>query len=141
MYVDMYIYYMLGRFNQFTIACLSYTSFVDGQEKIRNRTGPAEPNRTDPLNFGNGRNRTQNRTEPNRTEPPCVRKTQAEPHRTGKNNCPEPNRTEPMNLRKVRHRNESNRTGSFLYVCMSMKRAGRQRRARSRRNNDCYTML
>ena len=44
------------------------------QEGIRNRTEPAEPNRTKPFDSGTGRNRTRNRTEPNRTEPRRVRK-------------------------------------------------------------------
>ena len=64
------------------------------QEGIRNRTEPAEPDRTEPkFSFGTSRNRTRNRTERNRTEPRRVRKTQAEPHRTG--NFKFPNRTEP----------------------------------------------
>ena len=59
------------------------------------------PNRTEPLNFGTGRNRTRNRTEPNR-------KAQAEPRRTGKNMFT--NRTEPMIFRrKVPNRTEPNR--------------------------------
>ena len=42
------------------------------------------PNRTELFDSGTGRNRTRKRTEPNRTEPLRVRKTQAEPRRTGK---------------------------------------------------------
>ena len=85
------------------------------QEGIRkpNRTGRTEPNRT--VWFWNrpDRNRTQKRTEPNRTEPRCVRTA----GRTGKCICPyrtEPNR---MNFRKrIQNRKESNRTGSFLLL-------------------------
>ena len=76
------------------------------QEGIRNRTEPAEPNRTEPFNSGTGRNRTRNRTEANRTEPRRVRKTQAEPRRTGENTFP--NRTEPNRL--VWSGTETNRT-------------------------------
>ena len=69
------------------------------QEAIRNRTEPAEPNRTESFNSGTGRNRTRNRTEPNWTESRRVRKTQAEPRRTGKEMFrTEPNRTEANRL-------------------------------------------
>ena len=57
-----------------------------GRNRKPNRT---EPNRTEPNGFilepaGTGRNRMQKRTEQNRTEPRRVRKTKAEPRRTGK---------------------------------------------------------
>ena len=84
---------------------------VSGRNKEPNRTGRTEPNRTETLKSGTGRNRTRKRTELNRTEPRRVRKTQAEPRRTGNVNFPnrtEPNRTEPMIVRReVRNRNES----------------------------------
>ena len=83
---------------------------------MRNRTEPAGPNRTEPFISGTGRNRTRNRIKPNRNEPRRVRKTQAEPCRTGKKYISEPNRTQPINDRKVWNRNESNRTVSFLPV-------------------------
>ena len=83
---------------RFGISSGEFLDTVFRQEGIGNRTEPAEPNRTEPnrtVNFVTGRNRTRNRTEPNRTEPRRVRKTQAEPRRTGKMNCrTEPNRTE-----------------------------------------------
>ena len=66
---------------------------LSGRNEKPNRTGRFEPNRTEPFNFGTGRNRTRNRTEPNRTEPRRVRKTQAEPRRTGESTFP--NRTAP----------------------------------------------
>ena len=74
---------------------------------MRNRTEPAEPNRTEPFNSGTRRNRMQNPTEPNRTEPRRVRKTQAEPRRTGKNTFP--NRTEPNRLTFEKSGTETNR--------------------------------
>ena len=52
------------------------------QEGTRNRTEPAEPKRTEPFNSGTGRNRTRNRTDPNRTEPDASEKRR-------------PNRVEP----------------------------------------------
>ena len=73
-----------------------------------NRTEPAEPNRTEPLNSGTGRNRTRKRTEPNRTEPWHVRKMQAEPHRNRKHIFP--NWTEPNRLLLEKSRTETNRT-------------------------------
>ena len=88
------------------------------QEGIRNRTEPAEPNQTEPFDSGTGRNRTRKRTEPNRTEPRRVRKTQAKPRRTGEINF----RTEPINFRKVQNRNKSNRTGSFLIFASAERR-------------------
>ena len=57
-----------------------------------------EPNRTELVNSGTGRNRTRKKNEPNRTEPRRVRKTQAELRRTEKNMFP--NRTEAMNFEK-----------------------------------------
>ena len=60
------------------------------QEGIRSRTGRTEPNRLIPESAGT---RTRKRTEPSRTEPRRVRKTQAEPRRTEKLNFP--NRTVP----------------------------------------------
>ena len=62
------------------------------QEGIRNRTEPAKPNRTEPLNSGTGRNRTRTRTEPNRTEP---RRTRKNAGRTASNRKHENWRTEP----------------------------------------------
>ena len=75
--------------NAVSDACLSA-----GRNKKPNRTG-----RTEPFYSGTGRNRTRNRTEPNLIEPRRVRKTQAEPRRTGKINLP--------------NQTDMNRTGSF----------------------------
>ena len=66
-------------------------------EGIRNRTEPAESNRTEPNNFWNrpGPDAETNRTEPDRA---TIRKPQAEPRRTGNLICPnrtQPNLTEP----------------------------------------------
>ena len=68
-----------------------------GTNEKPNRTGRTKP-RTEPFNSGNGRNSTRNRTEPNRTEPRRVRKTQDEARRAGNFNFP--NRTEPINFEK-----------------------------------------
>ena len=54
-----------------------------------------KPNRSETINSGTGRNRTQKRSELDRTEQRRVRKEQAEPRPTGTNNCPEPKRMEP----------------------------------------------
>ena len=83
---------------------------ITGREELE-----TEPNRTEPFNSVTGWNRMRNRTEPNRTVPRRVRKTQAEPNRTGKQIFvrTEPNR---INLRKVRNRNESKRTGPLPVV-------------------------
>ena len=78
------------------------------QEGIINRTEPAEPNGTEPFNSGTGRNRTRKRTEPDRTEPRRVRKTQAEPRRTGEQVFP--NRTEPNPSIFEQSGTETNRT-------------------------------
>ena len=90
------------------------------QEGITNRTEPAEPNRTEPCNFGTGRNRTRNRTEPNRTEPRRLqKKTQAELCLTGKTNCPnrtKPNRTDESRESPEPKRIEPNRLLPDLYV-------------------------
>ena len=61
-----------------------------------NRTGRSEPNGTELFNSGTGRNRTRKRTEPNRTEPRRVPKTQAESRRTRNDHFP--NRTESNRL-------------------------------------------
>ena len=75
------------------------------QEGLRNRSQPAEPNRTEAFDFGTGRNRTRNRTEPDRatTRLKNAGRTSSnrgnafsEPNRTDKFlKSPEPSRTEP----------------------------------------------
>ena len=67
---------------------------AEGQEGIRNRSEPAESNRTGPSHDA------YEKRSPNRVEQGWLNKL--------------PNRTEPINFRKVRSRNESNPTGSFL---------------------------
>ena len=83
---------------------------LSGRNKKPNRTRrtePAEPNRTEPFNFGSGRNRTQNRTEPDRatTRPKSAGRTasnrifRTEPNRTEylfEKSRTETNRTEPV---------------------------------------------
>ena len=66
------------------------------QEGMRNRTEGAEPNRTEPCNSGTGRNRTRNRTEPDRDGPSH-----------GVSEKRKPNRVEPG---KIHVRTETNRT-------------------------------
>ena len=56
--------------------------------------------------FGTGRNRTRNRTEPDRAT--------TRPKNEGRTASNQTNRTKPIDIRKIRNRNESNRTGSFL---------------------------
>ena len=82
------------------------------QEGIRNRTEPAEPNRTEPFNSGTGCNRTRKRTGPSHYASKKSRPNSIEPGNVIVRT--EPNRTEPMNCRKVRSQNKSNRIGSFL---------------------------
>ena len=104
-----------------SVGALSKRSETTDREANKNRkeqeTEPNRPNRTEPSNFGTGRNQTRDRTEPNQTETWRVQKAQAQPHRSRKKHVP--NRTEPNRcffLKKVRNRNESNRTGSFLWL-------------------------
>ena len=79
--------------------------YTHQQGGIRNRTEPAEPNRAETFDSGTDRNRTQNRTEPDRRR---VRKTKAQPRRTGK--CSVPNRTESNRLILEKSGTETNRT-------------------------------
>ena len=73
------------------------------QEGIRNRTEQAEPNRTEPFNFGTGRKRTRNRTGPsheasvNAGRTASYREqTSSEPNRTDVfSKSPKPKRIEP----------------------------------------------
>ena len=83
------------------------------QEGVRNRTEPAEPNRT-VIQFWK---RPEPDAEPNRTEMDRATTRPKSAGRTASNReiaFSEPKRTKPMNSRQVRNRNESNRTGSFL---------------------------
>ena len=79
---------MIGRFPLLRRMCChallcTFASMNPCQKGIRNRTGPAEPNRTEPINSGTGRNQTRNRTKPNRTEPvPSCLVRQFPPHKT-----------------------------------------------------------
>ena len=88
------------------------------QEGVRDRTEPAEPNRTKQF-----RNRPEPDAQTNRTEPDRATTHPKSAGRTASNrerHFSEPNRTKLTNFRKVRNRNESNRIGSFLInvVCM-----------------------
>ena len=86
MCIYIYIYSYIGMYNHAVITMFLF------QGGVRNRSEPAEPNRTEPSRLilepaGTGRGNKPNR--PDRATRP---KTQAEPHRTGKFNYP--NRTE-----------------------------------------------
>ena len=61
-------------------------------------TEPNRPKRTEPVNSGTGRNRTRNRTEPDRatTRPKNAGRTAS----NRENSFSEPNQTEPINFRK-----------------------------------------
>ena len=67
------------------------------REGVRDRTEPAEPNRSESINSGTGRNRTRNRTEPNRTGPDratTLTKNTGQPEQL----IAEPNQTEPIRI-------------------------------------------
>ena len=77
-YIYIYIYLFIYLFIYLCL-CLYVISYI----YIYIYTYIHIPNRTEPFNSETGRNRTRKRTEPNRTEPRRVLKTQAEPRRTG----------------------------------------------------------
>ena len=82
------------RFSDPEAPCVDYLTGGNRKPNRAGRTEPAKPNRTGPCNFGTGQNQTRNRTESDRAT------------------------TEPNQLifeEKIRKRNESNRTGAFLF--------------------------
>ena len=80
-----------------------------------------------PFNFGTGQNLTRKRTEPNRSEPRRVQKTQAEPHRTG--NLYFPNRTDPNRRMVEKSGTETNRTEPNQFLPVSLLVVARRRLA------------
>ena len=112
MYVLIMIIQRITYYNMSKCKTTSYNR-ARNQERIRNRTESAEPNRTEPINSGTGRNRTRSRTEPNRTEPGPNQTEKRRPNRVEPGKLivrSEPNRTDACS-RKVR-----NRTDSFLIL-------------------------
>ena len=65
-YIHIYIYTHMYYYYLCSLLCMDFTELMGPcmvcvliQKGMRNRTEPAELNRTEPLNFGTGRNRTE----------------------------------------------------------------------------------